>query len=129
MSLLNSMSTSLLMRWAGLLVGFALGLGGVVGLAVVGLAPVTAVPGEPAVRWIPPDDTIVKVEGNRFDGFGIFYYDGSSIFPPTNSEARAECEEYDTNVAVVRCKTEMRTWYRDLGQLKRALRYAHSSPQ
>ena len=124
MSLLKSLSKSLLMRWAGLLVGLVVGAG-----VVVGLSPVTAVPGEPAAGWIPPDDTIVKVEGNRYDGFGIFYYDGSSIFPPTNSEARAECEEYDTDVAVVRCKTEMRTWYRDLGQLKRALRYAHSSPQ
>src|SRR5687767_8462664 len=117
---------SLLMRWAGLLVGFVVGLGAVVVLAVVGQSPVTAVPGEPAADWIPPDNTIVKVEGNKYDGFGIFHYDGSALFPPTDSEARAECEEYDTYVAVVRCKTEVRIWYRDLGQLKRALRYAHS---
>jgi len=78
------------------------------------------------VEWVPPDNTIVKVEGNRYDGFGIYYYDGSSLFPPTDSEAYAECEEYDTRVAVVRCKTEVRVWYRDLGQLRRALRYAHA---
>jgi hypothetical protein len=99
------------------LFGLLLGLGGSVG------------PAGAWVPWEPPANTIVKVEGNRYDGFGIYYYDGSSLFPPTDSEAYAECEEYDTRIAVVRCKTEVRVWYRDLGQLRRALRYAHSSPQ
>jgi hypothetical protein len=104
---------SLLLRCAGLLVGFAVGAGA------------TAATAQPRSEWIPPDDTIVKVEGNKVDGFGIHHYDGSEEFPPTDSEARAECEEYATHVAVVRCRTEVRTWYRDLGQLKRALRHAH----
>jgi hypothetical protein len=103
---------SLLLRGTGLLVGFAVGAGA------------TAAAAQPRAEWIPPDDTIVKVEGNKYDGFSIFHYDGTAEFPPTSSEARAECEEHDTRVAVVRCVTEMRTWYRDLGQLKRALRYA-----
>jgi hypothetical protein len=109
---------SLLLRCAGLLVGFAVGAGAAAAAAQPRV--------EPGAEWIPPDDTIVKVEGNKYDGFSIFHYDGTAEFPPTNSEARAECEEYDTHVAVVRCVTEMRTWYRDLGQLRRALRYAHS---
>lgn len=104
---------SLLMRWTGLVFVLVVGLG-------------AAAAAEPAAEWIPPDDTIVKVEGNKYDGFGIHYYDGSSLYPPTDSEARAECEEYDTYVAVVRCKTEVRIWYRDLAQLRRALRYANS---
>ena len=99
------------------LFGLLLGLGG------------SVAPAASWVTWEPPATTIVKVEGNRYDGFGIHYYDGSSLFPPTDSEAYAECEEYDTRIAVVRCKTEVRVWYRDLGQLRRALRYAHSSPQ
>lgn len=111
------------------LVGLVVGLvvGGVAVLATLLLvSPGAASPSAPGFGWVPPDNTIVKVEGNRYDGFGIHYFDGSSIFPPTDSEAFAECEEYDTRVAVVRCKTEVRVWYRDLGQLKRALRYAHS---
>jgi hypothetical protein len=82
--------------------------------------PGTAAP----VRWTPPPDTIVSVEGSAEDGFGIHYVDGSAIFPPTDSEARAECSEYDTRVAVVRCRTEVRIWYRDLADLQQALRYA-----
>jgi hypothetical protein len=106
---------SLLMRWAGLLLVLVVGLG-------------SAAAAAPTAEWVPPDDTIVKVEGNKYDGFGIFYYDGSSLFPPTDSEARAECEEYDSGIEVVRCKTEVRIWYRDLAQLRRALRYVHSRP-
>ena len=88
----------------------------------------TVQPGTAAApRWTPPPDTIVSVEGSARDGFGIHFYDGSALFPPTDSEARAECEEYDTRVAVVRCLTEVRVWYRDLADLKQALRYARRS--
>jgi hypothetical protein len=111
-------ATALLALLAGLLAGV------VTALAV---SPGAAAPSTPSYEWVPPDNTIVRVEGNRYDGFGVFFYDGSAIFPPTDSEALAECEEYDTRVAVVRCKTGVRVWYRDLGQLRRALRYAHSA--
>lgn len=73
-----------------------------------------------------PDDTIVEVTGDKENGFEIRHLDGSGLFPPTASEARAECSEYDTRVSRVRCRTEVRTWYRDLGDLKLALAYAHS---
>lgn len=112
--------------------GSLLGLlvGALIAAATVLLVPPGAAapdgPSAPAARWIPPDKTIVKVTGNKVDGFGIYYYDGSSIFPPTDSEAYAECAEYDTRIAVVRCNTEVRIWYRDLGELKRALWLAHS---
>ncbi len=69
-------------------------------------------------------DTIVAVEGDAANGFGIHYYDGSSIYPPTDSEAAAECGEYDTLRARVRCRTEVRTWYRDLADLQRSLAWA-----
>jgi hypothetical protein len=74
----------------------------------------------------PPGDTIVEVTGDKANGFEIQHYDGSAEFPPTDSEARAECSEYDTRVARVRCRTEVRTWYRDLGDLKQALDWAHA---
>jgi hypothetical protein len=73
----------------------------------------------------PPGDTIVKVEGDKANGFSVFHYDGSALYPPTDSEARAECSEYDARVDRVRCRTEVRTWYRDLGDLKQALDWAH----
>ena len=77
--------------------------------------------------WVPPDDTIVRVTGNAQEGFGIEYHDGSALFPPTDSEARAECGEYDARVARVRCRTEVRTWYRDLADIKDALRLARQT--
>jgi hypothetical protein len=75
----------------------------------------------------PPGDTIVEVTGDQANGFEILHYDGTAIYPPTDSEARAECNEYDTRVARVRCRTEVRTWYRDLADLKQALDWAHAS--
>jgi hypothetical protein len=75
--------------------------------------------------WTPPPDTIIAIEGNKYDGFGVYHFDGSSIFPPTDSEAEAECAEYDRRIDRVRCRVEVRVWYRDLAATKRALRYAH----
>ncbi len=77
-------------------------------------------------KWAPPGNTIIEVTGDKANGFEILRYDGTSLHPPTDSEAKAECGEYDTRVARVRCRTEVRTWYRDLRDLKRALRYANS---
>ena len=78
-------------------------------------------------RWVPPDDTIVRVTGNAEEGFGIQHHDGTSVFPPTLSEALAECGEYDTRSARVRCRTQCRTWYRDLADIKDALRLARQT--
>jgi hypothetical protein len=74
----------------------------------------------------PPGDTIVGVTGDAANGFEIQHYDGTALYPPTDSEARAECGEYDTKVARVRCRVEVRTWYRDLADLQQALDWAHS---
>jgi hypothetical protein len=74
----------------------------------------------------PHPKTIVRITGDAANGFGIHYFDGTADFPPTDSEARAECSEYDTRVARVRCRTEVRTWYRDLGGLRQALDWAHA---
>jgi hypothetical protein len=74
----------------------------------------------------PPDDTIVEVSGDKANGFEIRHYDGTELYPPTDSEARAECSEYDARVDRVRCRAEVRTWYRDLGDLQQALDWAHA---
>jgi hypothetical protein len=74
----------------------------------------------------PAPKTIVQVEGDKANGFGIHYYDGTSIYPPTDSEAYAECGEYDRYADRVRCRTEVRVWYRDLRDLKRSIAYARS---
>lgn len=74
-----------------------------------------------------PPDTIIEVEGDAANGFGIHYFDGSEIYPPTDSEARAECGEYDTMRARVRCRTSVRVWYRDLADLQQSLAWAQQS--
>ena len=72
----------------------------------------------------PPDrPVIIEVTGDAENGFGLTYDDGSSAFPPTDSEARAECSEHDTRIARVRCRVGVRTWYRDLGDLKRSIMF------
>lgn len=96
-------------------------------LLTIGIGTAVAQPGQERRGWVPPDDTIVKVTGNAYNGFGIYHYDGTVLYPPTNSEARAECLESDTRVERVRCRTETRTWYRDLADLKVALRWANRS--
>ncbi|TIC84398.1 hypothetical protein [Nocardioides sp. GY 10127] len=73
-----------------------------------------------------PGDTIVRVTGDAENGFGVKYFDGSSVFPPTLSEALAECSEYHRATRRVRCRTEVVTWYRDLGDLQRAIAYARA---
>jgi hypothetical protein len=71
----------------------------------------------------PPGDTIVHIEGDAANGFGIERYDGTWLFPPTDSEALAECAEYDTRIARVRCRVQVRTWYRDLAAMKQTISY------
>lgn len=105
--------------------GVAAGLVGLAVLTAVGVGSALAGPGAAAPRWVPPHDTIVKVTGTAQDGFGIHYYDGTALYPPTDSEARAECLEYDAKLDRVRCRTELRTWYADLADLQVALRWAN----
>ena len=90
------------------------------GLGVASLAA-----GPPPVPG-PPGDTIVEVIGDAANGFEIRHYDGSSLDPPTDSEARAECGEYDRRIDRVRCRVEVRAWYRDLADLRQALDWAHT---
>lgn len=94
-------------------------------LAVLGvlLAPS---PGTASLARAAERPVIVDVEGDKANGFGITYADGSSIYPPTDSEAAAECSEYDTRLARVRCRVEVRTWYRDLGDLQRSLAWVRA---
>jgi hypothetical protein len=98
------------------------GLAGVLAMMLGGAGTAVAL-GE--TRWVPPGDTVVKVTGDAANGFGIYFYDGSEIFPPTDSESLAECSEYDAYVERERCRTEVRTWYRDLATMKRAINWAH----
>jgi hypothetical protein len=74
----------------------------------------------------PRPSTITDVSGDQEHGFSVEHYDGRVAYPPTFSEAKAECEEYRHELSVVRCKTRARVWYRDLGRMQRALEYAHS---
>ncbi len=101
---------------------------GAVGMAVTAASGVVEAPGHQPANLMDefPGDTIIEVTGDPTNGFGIQHLDGSATFPPTDSEARAECSEYDTRPARVRCRTQARTWYRDLDDLKVALAYAHA---
>ncbi len=98
----------------------------VIVIGAVGLASAGGAAGVVKAPGGFPGDTIIEVTGDKANGFGILHLDGSGTFPPTDSEARAECSEYDTKVDRVRCRSEVRTWYRDLGDLKLALDYAQS---
>ena len=60
----------------------------VVGVCVGGLGAAAFAVVDP-----PPGDTIVAVTGDAANGFEIEYYDGTGLYPPTDSEARAECGE------------------------------------
>ncbi len=75
----------------------------------------------------PPDGTIIDVSGDKYHGFTIEHYDGSVRYPPTISEAKAECDEYGNRVNRVRCRTEVIVWYRDLKRMKTALNYANAA--
>ncbi|UMG93538.1 hypothetical protein [Nocardioides sp. TF02-7] len=94
-------------------------------LAAVGGAVASSYAGAPEeVREVRfPPDTIVHVEGDAANGFGIKMLDGSWLFPPTDSEAVAECNEYDRRVQRVRCRVEVRTWYRDLANMQDTIAY------
>lgn len=67
---------------------------------------------------------VVRVTGNARYGFGVHYADGRSIYPPTDSEALAECAAYQRRVDRVKCRARFRTWYRDLATLERSLAWA-----
>ncbi|HJR38281.1 MAG TPA: hypothetical protein VJ819_07850 [Nocardioidaceae bacterium] len=74
--------------------------------------------------WAPPDDTITAVSGSRAHGFHLEYHAQRDAWLPTRSEAIAECGEYHRRMRQVRCIVQVRTWYHDLGDMKRALRLA-----
>jgi hypothetical protein len=97
--------------------GLALGSGG--------LAAADASGGS-GKSYVPPAKTIVEVTGDKQNGFSIYHYDGSADYPPTDSESRAECSEYDSQVARVRCRTEVRVWYAALADLRRSINYQQS---
>jgi hypothetical protein len=90
------------------------------GLAVGVLGP----PGPAGAAGATDPDTVVRVEGDAATGFAIHRHDGSVTYPPTDSEARAECGEYVRLRRRVRCRTEVRVWYRDLAELQRSLAWA-----
>ena len=114
-------------RTRGLEPGEAGEAAGVLAAALVALLVTAASVGAAPDAKAPAPETIVKVTGNASEGFGIEHYDGSSTFPPTHSEAMAECQEYSAKVGRIRCRVEVKTWYRDLVATKRALKYAHRS--
>lgn len=110
-------------RLAALLVALLVAVPTVGGLAAAATAEPAGTLTEP---YVPPAGTIVRVEGDAANGFGIERYDGSWRFPPTDSEALAECEEYDRRLRRVRCKVSIRTWYRALAGFKETTTYYRS---
>jgi len=98
------------------------------GGAGAGLAGAAAAAGPTAEgTWRAPGHTIVRVSGDAGHGFTIHHKDGTALHPPTRSEADAECSEYDTSIERVRCRTEVRVWYRDLADMKTAIAWAKYS--
>jgi hypothetical protein len=95
--------------------------------ALLVLLGAVVLPASGTTTRAPAPDTIVAVTGDAANGFEIEFYDGTGLYPPTDSEALAECGEYDRRVDRVRCRTEVKTWYRDLADLQQALDWAHAS--
>lgn len=102
------------------LAAFLLAVLAVGGLAASAAAGPSSVHHEP---YIPPDDTIVQVEGDAANGFAVRHYDGSWHYPPTDSETMAECEEYEREIRQFRCKVSNRTWFRALAGFKKTTRW------
>lgn len=94
-----------------------------VGVPLGAASPTTAVA---RAVTAPPPRTIVKVTGTKDEGFVVRRLDGSVSFPPTWSEAMAECAELSTAIQRARCTTFVRVRYADLLAIKRAIRYARS---
>ena len=95
--------------------------------AVIAVIAVVLVLAPAGAETVAPDpSTIVDVTGDRDNGFSIYHLDGSSEHPPTISEARAECSEYSTRRERIRCRAEVRTWYRDLADLQETIAYYRS---
>ncbi len=111
------LGATLAMLLAMLLIGLALAVG------MGGLFP-----GPAAGAKAPAGNTIVDVDGNKLEGFTIHYYDGTADHPPTAAEAKADCRERETKVGRVRCRTEARTRFRDLREMKHALDWANGAP-
>ena len=116
------MSDLALRRVAALLLAL-LALLAVGGVAVSAAADPASTLTEP---YVPPADTIVQVEGDAANGFGIQHYDGSWTYPPTDSETIAECEEYDRPRRQFRCKVSSRTWFRALAGFRETTDYYRS---
>ena len=88
----------------------------------------TVQPGTAAApRWTPPPDTIVRVVGTAEEGFAIHFHDGSRPLPAHRQRGAGGVRRVRRQTARTRCWTEVRTWYRDLADLKQALRLAHQS--
>jgi hypothetical protein len=113
------MTELVLRRLAALLVAL-LAVGGLAAAATADTATTLTDP------YVPPADTIVQVEGDAANGFGIQHYDGTWLYPPTDSETMAECEEYDRFKRRFRCKVSNRTWLRALAGFKETTTYYRS---
>jgi hypothetical protein len=100
-------------------------------LAVTAAATVLTLGGG-AAAWATVDDppaprTIVDVSGDRDHGWTIERYDGSVSYPPTVSEARAECDEYHRDTTRARCRATVHSSNHYLAELKRSLDWATRS--
>jgi hypothetical protein len=94
------------------------------GVAGIGSAALAAGGGHATAPSAPPAATIVAVRGNSEEGYAIRHYDGTADFTPTFDEAFGECGERRSELARVRCRTVIRTWFADLDDLKQALTWA-----
>ncbi|TYL49999.1 hypothetical protein FXB39_10020 [Nocardioides sp. BGMRC 2183] len=97
-------------------------LGPVLGVLAALTLPSAASP-EPRTPARLAGQTIVEVSGNAANGFSIHRLNGTTEYPPTDSEAMAECSEYDKRWRKARCRAEVRQWYADLGELRRTINY------
>lgn len=110
------------------LVGVVLGFF-VAGLAVTGLGlaadATTSAPGQPR-SYEPAASTIVEIEGDRYDGWTVTYYDRSTREYAGEEAARKRCTRFARAFKTVRCSAIVNQRGRDFTVMQQGLAYAHA---
>lgn len=99
------------------------------GAVTVGLGTMagatTSTPGQPRV-YVPDARTIVEVDGDKYSGWTVYFYDHSIRTIPPEAAARQRCATFHKLPKQVRCQGTVNQRNRDYRALQQGLAYAHA---